>query len=84
MSTHFGDSLGQGNSRVLLLLLWLIFKIIIILIKVDIETKALQCLSTVCSILKYFGFVFIAVSNSKDKNIMITMVIIIINIVKII
>ena len=36
-------------------------------VKVDASTKVLQCMATVCSVLKYFGHVVIGVSREQDK-----------------
>lgn len=34
---------------------------------VDASTKALQCLATVCSLLKYFGHVVVGVARREDR-----------------
>jgi len=39
--------------------------------KVDEDTKALQCLATVCSCLRYFGHVFIGISRAPDRALLI-------------
>ena len=36
--------------------------------------KALQCMATVCSCLRYFGRVLIGVTRESDKKLMIKMV----------
>jgi hypothetical protein len=41
---------------------------------VDASTKALQCMATVCSCLKYFGHVVIGVVRPEDKVIINNMV----------
>eukprot|EP01036_Dinobryon_divergens_P029394 gene29394-38483_t len=35
--------------------------------KVDANTKALQCLATICSCLRYFGHVIVGVSRTSDR-----------------
>eukprot|EP01035_Chromulina_nebulosa_P017069 gene17069-22581_t len=42
---------------------------------VNAETKALQCMATICSCLKYFGQVVVGVVRDDDRKLMLHMVI---------
>lgn len=66
-TAHSSDSLGQGNSKVRKLLSFWGMIVTLYFLQVDANTKALQCLATICSCLRYFGHVIVGVSRTSDR-----------------